>query len=161
MTDALKPKELESLEFALEVYGGNEKIIDGTDLGMVARAMNCNPSLETLKKLGMPEKKGEKTMKMADCIPIIIELKKQKKDEGCYEDFIECLKLYDKNEDGHMMEAELAHMLKSLGEKLDDNQLDELWDDCMDEEDDEGQIVYDPFLRRMCELDPPLKKKKK
>ncbi|ENN71712.1 myosin light chain alkali [Dendroctonus ponderosae] len=161
MTDALKPKELECLEFALEVYGGNEKIIDSTDLGPVCRAMNCNPSLERLEQLGAAKKKGEKQLKLADIVPIVVTLKNERKDEGCYEDFVECLKLYDKNEDGNMMAAELSHMMLSLAEKLTDAEVDELFEDCLGEEDDEGQIKYDPFLRRMCELDPPLKKKKK
>ncbi|XP_050294042.1 myosin light chain alkali-like isoform X2 [Anthonomus grandis grandis] len=152
---------METLEFAMEVYGGNEKIIDGTDLGHICRAMDCNPSLETLEKLGASKKPGEKKMKLDEVIPVIIAVKKEKKDQGCYEDFIECLKLYDKNEDGNMMAAELSHMLLTLGEKLTDDQVDELLEDCLDEEDDEGQIQYDPFLRRMCGLDPPLKRKKK
>lgn len=37
------------------------------------------------------------------------------KDQGVYEDFIECLKLYDKAEDGHMIGGELTHILLSLG----------------------------------------------
>jgi len=32
-----------------------------------------------------------------------------------YEDFVECLKLYDKQEDGTMLGAELTHILLSLG----------------------------------------------
>ncbi|KAF7267259.1 myosin light chain alkali-like [Rhynchophorus ferrugineus] len=161
MGDKLKPSEMETLEFAMEVYGGDDKIIDAKDLGLICRALNCNPSLETLEKMGATKKPGEKKMKMDEILPIILELRKQKKDEGCYEDFVECLKLYDKAGDGHMMAAELPHMLLSLGEKLTEPEVEELLEDCLDEEDDEGQIIYDPFLRRMCELDPPLKKKKK
>ncbi|KAF7274187.1 hypothetical protein GWI33_013137, partial [Rhynchophorus ferrugineus] len=114
MGDKLKPSEMETLEFAMEVYGGDDKIIDAKDLGLICRALNCNPSLETLEKMGATKKPGEKKMKMDEILPIILELRKQKKDEGCYEDFVECLKLYDKAGDGHMMAAELPHMLLSL-----------------------------------------------
>lgn len=38
------------------------------------------------------------------------------KDVGSYEDFTECLKLYDKEENGTMIGAELEHSLKALGE---------------------------------------------
>lgn len=41
---------------------------------------------------------------------------KVQKDVGSYEDFIECLKLYDKEENGTMIGAELEHSLKALGE---------------------------------------------
>jgi Ca2+-binding EF-hand superfamily protein len=40
------------------------------------------------------------------------------KDQGSFEDFMECLKLYDKQENGTMLLAELEHSLKALGELL-------------------------------------------
>ena len=46
--------------------------------------------------------------------PIYSEVKKSK-DTGSFEDFIECLKLYDKMENGTMMLGELEHILLSLG----------------------------------------------
>lgn len=46
--------------------------------------------------------------------PIFSQVSKDK-DQGVYEDFIECLKLYDKAEDGHMIGGELTHILMSLG----------------------------------------------
>lgn len=41
---------------------------------------------------------------------------KAQKDTGSFEDFLECLKLYDKEENGTMLGAELEHTLKALGE---------------------------------------------
>ena len=49
--------------------------------------------------------------------PIYSEVKKSK-ETGNFEDFIECLKLYDKMENGTMMLGELEHILLSLGESL-------------------------------------------
>jgi Ca2+-binding EF-hand superfamily protein len=40
---------------------------------------------------------------------------KNQKDQGSFEDFLECLKLYDKAENGTMLLAELEHSLKALG----------------------------------------------
>lgn len=42
-----------------------------------------------------------------------------------------------------MMAAELAHTLLSLGERLEDFQVDEVLADCMDKEDEEGFIPYE------------------
>lgn len=50
-------------------------------------------------------------------LPIYSQAKKDK-DQGCYEDFLECLKLYDKNENGLMLSAELTHTLLALGESF-------------------------------------------
>ncbi|KAB0790604.1 hypothetical protein PPYR_05255 [Photinus pyralis] len=146
----LKEREIEDAEFAFDIYA-DDGVLDGTMLGKVLRALQLNPSLESLEKLGATKKKGEKKFKFEEFLPIFSDCKKEKKDQGCYEDFIECLKLYDKAEDGKMMVAELHHALMALGEKLSEAEVDTLFEDCMGEEDDEGQIEYAPFLKKMCE----------
>ena len=57
---------------------------------------------------------GEKKFTLEEFLPIFSQVKKDK-DQGCYEDFVECLKLYDKAENGTMLGAELSHTLLSLG----------------------------------------------
>lgn len=57
---------------------------------------------------------GEKKLMADEFYPIYSQVLKDK-DQGVYEDFIECLKLYDKAEDGHMIGGELTHILLSLG----------------------------------------------
>ena len=53
-------------------------------------------------------------MKLDEFLPIYSQSKKDK-EQGFYEDFIECLKLYDKQENGTMLGAELTHILLALG----------------------------------------------
>lgn len=60
---------------------------------------------------------GEKILKLEEVLPIYSQLKKEKKDEGCYEDFVECLKLYDKKENGRMLTGDLVYSLLFLGKK--------------------------------------------
>lgn len=59
---------------------------------------------------------GEKQFKLEEVLPMVSTLKKEIKDMGCYEDFIECLKLYDKRSDNKMLAGELTHAFRSLGE---------------------------------------------
>lgn len=102
-------------EFAFSIYDADgTKKIDAMDLGDVLRALNCNPTLAMIDKLGGTKKRGEKLLTLDEFLPIFAQLKKDK-EQGCYEDFIECLKLYDKNEDGTMLLAELNHALLALG----------------------------------------------
>ena len=61
---------------------------------------------------------------------------------------MECLKLYDKEENGTMLLAELEHTLKALGEKLSDDEAATLFGDCMDPEDEDGNVFY----ARECQL---------
>nr|ABS19977.1 myosin alkali light chain [Artemia franciscana] len=117
-------------------------------LGDCLRALNLNPTLAQIEKLGGTKKKNEKKLKVEEFLPIFSQVKKEK-DHGTLEDFIECMKLYDKSENGTMMLAELNHILLALGEKLEDSQVDSIFKECMDPEDDEGNIPYTPFLKRL------------
>lgn len=114
------------------------------------RVLGFNPSLDTLEKIGQAKKKGEKYFTVEELIPLYLQMKKEKKDQGCYEDFVECLKLYDKEENGKMMLAELSHSLLALAEKLTDAQVDELFTDCLPEEDDDGMVEYDSKSLKIC-----------
>ncbi|XP_003696164.1 myosin light chain alkali isoform X1 [Apis florea] len=147
----LSAKEVEKAEFAFSIYDADgTNVIDAIDLGNVLRALNLNPTNATIEKLGGTKKRGEKLMKLDEFLPIYSQCKKDK-DQGCFEDFVECLKLYDKQENGTMLGAELSHTLLALGEKLSDAEVDEVLKDCMDPEDEDGFIPYTPFLRRLCE----------
>ncbi|XP_017779504.1 PREDICTED: myosin light chain alkali-like isoform X2 [Nicrophorus vespilloides] len=140
--EGLRVNEVEKMKFAFQIYETSPDKMDSLMLGDLLRAVNINPSLERMKAFGIGKKAGEKTFNTDECLKIYSELKKEVKDMGCYEDFIECLKLYDKAENGKMLLGELQHSLLSLGEKLSDDQVEKLFDDCMGEENDEGEIDY-------------------
>jgi Ca2+-binding EF-hand superfamily protein len=149
MADKLKDQDIENAEFAFGIYDcdGTGKI-DAYDIPDVLRALNLNPTLELCEKMGATKKRGEKKLTVEEFLPIFAQVRGTK-DQGSYEDFMECLKLYDKQENGTMLLAELEHSLKALGEKLSDDEVNELFADCMDPEDDEGNIFYAPFLQKM------------
>lgn len=147
MTD-LSPKDVERAEFAFSIYDADgTNVIDTFDLGNVLRALNTNPTNATIEKHGGTPKRGQKTMTLEEFLPIFSEVKKDK-DQGVYEDFIECLKLYDKAENGTMLGAELTHTLLSLGEKLAEDEVETVVRDCLDPEDEDGFIKYEPFVRK-------------
>jgi len=108
-----------------------------------------------IEKLGGTKKRGEKLLSLDEFLPIFAQVKKDK-EQGCYEDFIECLKLYDKNENGLMLLAELDHALRALGEPLENEQVEVLFTDCMGEENDDGEIKYGQFLKNMMVMAPLL-----
>jgi len=148
--------DVEKAEFAFSIYDadGTQKI-DAMDLGDVLRALNTNPTLAMIEKLGGTKKRGEKLLSLEEFLPIYAQVKKDK-EQGCYEDFLECLKLYDKNEDGTMLLAELNHALLALGEQLENEQVEAVFKDCMGEEDDDGNIKYAHFLKNMMVMAPLL-----
>jgi len=156
MAGDLSRNDIEKAEFAFSIYDsdGSGKI-DAFDIGDVLRALNTNPTLALVEKMGGKKKRGEQLLTLEEFLPIYGQVKKEK-EQGCYEDFIECLKLYDKNEDGNMLLAELHHTLLALGENLTDEQVTEVFKDCMGEEDEDGNIKYAPFLQKMMILAPLL-----
>ncbi|XP_061391318.1 myosin light chain alkali isoform X1 [Musca vetustissima] len=146
MADVPK-REQENIEFVFEVMGSADGI-DAYDLGDALRALNLNPTLALIEKMGGTKQRKLKMIKFDEFLPIYSQVKKEK-EQGCYEDFIECLKLYDKQENGTMLLAELQHALLSLGENLEDEQVETLFADCLDPEDDDGMIPYSQFVQRL------------
>jgi len=145
----LSSGDVEKASFAFSIYDQTgEGAVDAFYLGDLLRALDLNPTNASIEKLGGTKKLNEKTLTLEEFLPIYSQCKRDK-DQGVYEDFIECLKLYDKAEDGTMMGAELTHILLSLGEKLTEKEVDEVCKDCLDPEDDDGFIQYVPFVKRM------------
>ncbi|CAH1405951.1 unnamed protein product [Nezara viridula] len=148
-------KDIERANFAFNIYDfDGAGSVDAFYLGHCLRALGLNPTLALVEKLGGTKKKGEKTLTVEEFLPIFSQARKDK-DTGVYEDFVECMKLYDKAENGLMVGAELHHILLSLGEKLNDAECNEVLKDCLDPEDEDGMIPYVPFLARVCEQPVP------
>lgn len=148
MTD-LSRNDIDRANFAFSIYDfEGEGTVDAIYLGDVLRALNLNPTQGIVEKMGGTKKKNEKKLKVDEFLPIFSQVKKEK-EVGCYEDFLECLKLYDKAEDGKMLAAELSHTLLSLGERLTDNEVDAILKDCLDPEDEDGFVPYAPFLKKV------------
>lgn len=146
----LNAKDIERAKFAFDIYDFEGKArMDLFYLGDVLRGLNLSPTLKVIESLGGTKKKGEKFIQLEEFFPIYSEVKKTK-DAGSFEDFVECLKLYDKQENGTMMLGELEHILLNLGEKLEREDVDTLIKECCDAEDDDGFIPYEPFLKRVC-----------
>lgn len=57
--------------------------------------------------------------------------------------------MYDKNENGTMMEGELAHVMLMLGERLKDEEVDEIMRTCAGQSDEDGYIRYDEFVKKV------------
>ncbi|XP_037783856.1 myosin light chain 1-like [Penaeus monodon] len=150
MAKELSARDVERVKFTFSIYDfeGNGKI-DAYYLGDCLRALNLNPTLAIIEKLGGQEKKKVKMMTLDEFMPIFAQVKKDK-ECGSFEDFMEVLRLYDKAENGTMMFAELEHILLSLGERLEKSELAPVLKECCQEEDEEGLIPYEPFLKKLC-----------
>merc|ERR1712212_47342 len=146
----LKKKEIDAIEFAFDVYDlkGDGKV-DAFYIGDLIRACNQNPTLKTIKEIGGDSPKGAKFLSKADVFPLY-KACKDSKDQGGFHDFVEILKLYDKNGDDTMQGNELFKLLVNLGEKLTKEEAKGLMKELCKPEDDDGFMPFKPFLEKMC-----------
>merc|ERR1712172_443209 len=68
---------------------------------------------------------------------------------GGYADYLELLKLYDKNSNGTMMLAELDNILCNLGDEVPKEDVQKLFAELCDPEDEDGLFPYMSFLDRL------------
>merc|ERR1739844_568605 len=146
----LKKKEIDAINFAFDVYDFKvDGKVDAFFTGDLIRACNLNPTLKTIAEIGGTTEKGQKMLTKDEVFPIY-KAAKDSKDQGGFHDFVEILKLYDKNDDNTMLSHELYRLLTNLGEKLNKEEAKNLMKELCEPEDDDGFMPFKPFLERMC-----------
>merc|ERR1711992_262522 len=107
-----------------EAYEGND--VDAFYLGDILRALGCNVTNAAVAAHGGTEELGQKRIAFADFGAILTAVKADTSSTGCKEDYVEGLKVFDKDGTGKVPLAEVLNVLSSLGEKLEPHEAEKL-----------------------------------
>ena len=148
-----------AVNFAFDVYDfkGNGSI-DAFYVGDVLRACNLNPTLACIGEIGGKEEEGKATISLEAFWPKFKQAKEEPK--GGFHDYVEILKLYDKNNDDTMQGNDLMKLLCNLGEKLTKEEAKTLMNELCEPEDEDGFMQFKrkfiPSSFLTCKLQPYL-----
>jgi len=111
-------------------------------IGDVMRALGQNPTESEVKKL-VHEHRADERVSFEVFLPILQAICGRRSTDTT-EDFVEGLRHFDKDGNGFISSAELRHLLTTLGERLNDEEVEQL---LVGHEDSHGNINYEEFVR--------------
>ncbi|XP_046398450.1 myosin-2 essential light chain isoform X2 [Ischnura elegans] len=116
--------------------------IQVTQIGDALRALGQNPTESDVKKFTHQHRPDER-ISFEVFLPIYQAILKNRSNDTA-DDFIEGLRHFDKDGNGYISSAELRHLLTTLGEKLTDEEVEQLM---AGQEDSQGNVHYEEFVR--------------
>jgi len=149
----LPSEKVDEAKQVFEVFDKKyEGKVDSHYIGDMLRSLGLYPTQAECEKRGQTKKTGEKTLKFEEFLPIYSEFYKMPaKTFGTYEDFIEGLKLFDKESNGMMSLAEFTQVLVAMAEKLEPKAVVEILHSTDTKEDAEGLFNYEMFVRKLMQ----------
>ena len=111
--------------------------------------LNLKCCFQVCVGLGQTDEEGKKFAKFDDVVSKVEEALKTPDSQGTYADYVELLKLYDKNQNGTMMLAELDNILCNLGDEIPKEDVQKMFAEICDPEDEDGLFPYMSFLDRL------------
>ncbi|KAJ2472233.1 hypothetical protein EV174_005854 [Coemansia sp. RSA 2320] len=119
--------------------------ITSAELGKAMRAVGQNPTeMELQDMINEVDKDGNGKIDFGEFLSLMA---RQSSDHNEEEELREAFRVFDKDGNGFISAQELRHALTNLGEKLSDEEVDEMIQEA--DVNGDGQIDYDEFVKMM------------
>eukprot|EP01018_Ginkgo_biloba_P023036 Gb_17936 [translate_table: standard] len=121
------------------------RCITTKELGTVMRSLGQNPTEAELQDMiNEVDADGNGTIDFPEFLNLMA---RKMKDTDSEEELKEAFRVFDKDQNGFISAAELRHVMTNLGEKLTDEEVDEMIREA--DVDGDGQINYEEFVKVM------------
>ncbi|CAH9095493.1 unnamed protein product [Cuscuta epithymum] len=118
------------------------------ELATVIRSLDHNPSKEELQDMiDEVDTNGNGTIEFSEFINLMAKKIKETDED---EEIKEAFKVFDKDQNGYISASELRHTMINLGEKLTEEEVEEMIREA--DLDGDGQVNYDEFVTMMMHI---------
>eukprot|EP00461_Guttulinopsis_vulgaris_P001510 UN01510 len=143
----LSPEQIADFKEAFSLFDrDNDGSITAKELGTVMRSLGQNPTDSELQDIIAEfDADGNGTIDFTEFLTMMEKKLRQAETED--DEIREAFRVFDKNGDGFISAAELRHVMTNLGEKLTQDEVDEMIREA--DLDNDGQIDWNEFVRMM------------
>ncbi|RHN66621.1 putative EF-hand domain pair protein [Medicago truncatula] len=146
MADQLTDDQIAEFKEAFSLFDKDgDGCITTKELGTVMRSLGQNPTEAELQDMiNEVDADGNGTIDFPEFLNLMA---RKMKDTDSEEELKEAFRVFDKDQNGFISAAELRHVMTNLGEKLTDEEVDEMIREA--DVDGDGQINYEEFVKVM------------
>ncbi|KFP30459.1 Calmodulin, striated muscle [Colius striatus] len=146
MAEQLTERQIAEFKEAFSLFDRDgDGRISSAELGTAMRSLGRNPTEAELRDM-VREADGSGSVDFGEFLALMArKMRASDSEEGIREAF----RVFDKDGNGYISAAELRHVMTKLGEKLTDEEVDEMIKEA--DSNNDGQVNYEEFVRMMME----------
>ncbi|XP_062108251.1 calmodulin-like protein 8 isoform X2 [Humulus lupulus] len=149
MADVLSEEQIVEFKEAFCLFDKDgDGCITIEELATVIRSLDQNPTEEELQDMiSEVDVDGNGTIEFAEFLNLMAN---KMKETDAEEELREAFKVFDKDQNGYISANELRHVMINLGEKLTDEEVEQMIREA--DLDGDGQVNYDEFVKMMMTI---------